>query len=149
MARASGGRFDAFRLARERGTVEGTVDAAELPRVSDRLAATTPAPIAWRIAGTVDASGRPALTVDLDGAVSLECQRCLGPLVWPVALQTELLLARDEADLARLDADSAAEVVLADAPLDPRTVIEDELVLALPFAPRHPDGECEPPRGRE
>src|SRR5512134_2939490 len=104
MARGSGGRFDAFRLARERGTVEGTVDATQLSRVSDRLSA-APAPIAWRIAGTVDASGRPALTIDVDGAVSLECQRCLGPLVWPVALQTELLLARDETELARLDAD--------------------------------------------
>jgi uncharacterized metal-binding protein YceD (DUF177 family) len=33
--------------------------------------------------------------------------------------------------------------VLAHGPTDPLTLIEDELVLALPFAPRHPDGECD------
>jgi uncharacterized protein len=147
MARRIPGRFDALRMARERGSLEGTVDVAGLARVSDRLAA-RPAPIAWRIGGTADASGRPALTVDLDGAVSLECQRCLAPLAWPVLQQTELLLARDAAELARLDASCEAEVVLADAPLDPLTLVEDELVLALPFAPRHPDGECTAPVGR-
>jgi len=146
MAKRPAGRFDAFRLVRERGVVEGSVDAAHLPRVNERLVA-GPSSIAWRIDGTADASGRPALTVDLAGEVSLECQRCLGPLVWPVSQQTELLLAHDEAELARLDADSEAEVVLAQAPLDPLTLVEDELVLALPFAPRHPEGECQAPDG--
>ena len=42
----------------------------------------------------------------------------------------------------RDDADSSAEVVLAAAPMEPLALIEDELLLALPFAPRHPDGAC-------
>jgi len=138
------GRFDAYRLARERDLLEGTVDVSTLPRVADRLAAVS-APIGWRIQGASDAVGRPALTVSLDGEVSLECQRCLGPLAFPIASQTKLLLARDDAEAARLDEDSDAEVVLAQSPLDPLTLVEDELVLAIPFAPRHEDEACEPP----
>ena len=139
------GRFDAFRLARERGQLQGTLDAASLPRVSDTVK-DGPAPIAWRIEGTQDALGRPALAVLLDGEVALECQRCLQAQAWPVHTRTVLALARDDADLARLDADSDDEVVLAAAPLDPAQLVEDELVLALPYAPRHADGECEPPQ---
>ena len=139
-------RFDAFRLARERGSRTGSVDAASLPRLADRLVeAGTPSPVKWSVAGTVDAMGRPALSLRLSGVVTLECQRCLGALHWPIAHETELVLARDDAEAARLDEDAEAEVLLATAPLDPITLVEDELVLTLPFSARHPDGECTAP----
>jgi uncharacterized protein len=148
MASRSAARFDAFRLARERAALDGVVDAAALPRVADRLLPTAaPARIAWRIAGAADPAGRPALSVALDGALTLACQRCLGPLEWTVAQRTDVLLARDDAEAGRLDDASEGEVVLADGPLDPLGLVEDELVLALPFAPRHPDGACRAPDG--
>jgi uncharacterized metal-binding protein YceD (DUF177 family) len=50
---------------------------------------------------------------------------------------------RPIAELARLDGDSELEVVLAQEPLDPMALVEDELVLATPFAPRHT--ECPTP----
>jgi uncharacterized protein len=137
-------RFDAFRLARERGSLAGSVDATTLPRLADRVIGTR-APIDWRIEGTVDAMGRLALAVLLEGTVTLECQRCLGPLELTISQRTQLLLAHDEAETARLDAESDAEVLLAATTLDPQTLIEDELVLALPYVARHPDGSCEPP----
>jgi uncharacterized protein len=137
-------RLDAFRLARERESLSGSVDVATLSRLADRVG-DAHAPIEWRIEGTVDALGRPALAVLLDGALTLECQRCLGPLEWPIALRTELLLARDEAEAARLDAGSESEVLVAATPLDTQTLIEDELVLALPYVARHPEGSCAPP----
>jgi uncharacterized protein len=141
-ARGSAGRFDAYRLARERGVVEGSVDPHRLPRVADLLA-DGPASVAWRIEGTKDALGRPAVAVALRGSVSLTCQRCLGDFDWPIEQRSEVLLARDELELAALDAGSESEVVLAEGSLDPLTLVEDELVLALPFAPRHPEGDCD------
>jgi uncharacterized protein len=135
-------RFDALRLARERHAVTGSVDAHELPRVADLLS-DGPASIEWRIEGAADGSQRPALRIALKGAVPLVCQRCLADFDWPIHQDTEVLLARDEGELAALDADSSLEVVLADGPVDPLALVEDELVLALPFAPRHADGECE------
>ena len=144
MKRATPGRFDAFRLSRERGALSGTVDAADFGRLSDRLV-DSPAPFNWRIEGDVDAMGRPALVVAIDGTVTLECQRCLGPLEWPVSQRTQLLLARDDAETATLDEESDAEVLLASAPIDPLTLIEDELVLTLPYVARHAADACEPP----
>jgi uncharacterized protein len=135
------GKFDAFRLAAERGAVEGELDAVALPRVAERLAG-DPAPVRWRIEGSADALGRPALAIFLDGRLPLECQRCLGVYHWPVQQRTQVLLARSEAEMTALDNDSELEVVLASAPVDPVELVEDELLLAMPFAPRHPDDEC-------
>jgi uncharacterized protein len=140
--RAASGRVDAFRLARERGYVEGSIDPHRLARVADLLTE-GPAAIAWRVEGSADASGRPALAIVLKGAVALTCQRCLADLEWPIDQRTDVLLARDARELAALDSESSAEVVLAEGPLDPLTLVEDELVLALPFAPRHPEGVCD------
>ena len=138
----AGRRFDAFRLASGRGAVEGKLDARDLPRVADLLAEDAgPATVAWRIVGGAAADGHAALTVALEGVLPLTCQRCLGPLAWPVAQRTELLLARDDAEMARLDADSESEVIVAAGPLDPAVLVEDELLLTVPYVPRH-EGVC-------
>jgi uncharacterized protein len=136
------GRFDAFELSADGAELAGEVDARSLPRVADQLAAGgEAAPIAWRISGRHDELGRPVLTVRLDGAVPLVCQRCLQPFVAPVAQETVLLLARNEAELAGLDAEDT-EVVLANTALDSRSLVEDELLLSLPLSPRHGEDAC-------
>src|SRR6202022_3488745 len=129
-------RFDAFKLCAGEETIAGELDAARLPRLADRIAGGPgAAAVGWQVKGGHDSQSRPALTLSLEGLVPLICQRCLQPLFEKVSQQTELLLARDEAELARLDGEEA-EVVLANSPLDAQTLIEDELLLSLPFAPR-------------
>jgi uncharacterized protein len=143
-ARAEGerGAFDAFQLARQRQAFGGVVDARRLSRAVDRLAGDDPVPLAWRIAGTADGAGRPAVEVELEGEVPLCCQSCLQPFLLPVRQQTLLLLAHDEAELARLDEGDEHEVVLAAGPLDARELVEDELLLTLPFVPRCGRTDC-------
>ena len=138
-----GGSFDAFDLALRGATVAGTVDAASLPRAADRLApGAGVAAVSWNIAGTADAMGRAALEIRLDGVVPLVCQRCLQTFDWPVVQRTLLLLARNARELAGLDDDDEHEVVLADAPLEALPLVEDELLLTLPFVPRCERVEC-------
>ena len=137
-------RFDALELAETGGVITGVVDPAELSRLADRVVPPEDEArvgVAWRIAGGHDALGRPRLTLSLEGAVFLVCQRCLKSFAVPVAQETVLLLARDEAELAALD-DAEPEVILAKLPVDPVTLVEDELLLSLPFAPRHGKDEC-------
>lgn len=135
-------RFDAFKLAARAASISGIVDARRLPNVSDSLApGDDPVPIAWTIEGRTSAEGRPAISIDIEGEIPLECQRCLGRMDWPVSQGTEVLLAHDERELERIDAEAEDEVILADQPLAAETLVEDELVLTLPFAPRH-EGEC-------
>ena len=139
-------RFDAFRLSVRGGSISGSIDARSLPNVDDSLEpGDDPVPIGWTIEGRRSAEGRPAIAIEIEGAVPLVCQRCLGRMEWPVSQGTEVLLAHDEGELATLDEESEGEVILADRPLDAATLVEDELVLTLPFAPRH-EGECGPAR---
>jgi uncharacterized protein len=142
-ARASQpGRFDAFGLAARGERIAGNVDVARRPRIAERLAPLPAAvPIAWTIAGGHDGAGRPTLTVTIEGSLPLVCQRCLQPFDRPIAQQTELLLARTEAELEPLDA-GETEVVLAAAPLDALTLVEDEILLSLPFVPSHAEEQC-------
>ncbi len=141
-------RFDAFDLIARRGHLEGVVDPFELPRLAegldDRLDDSGPAAtgVRWRIDGTTDPAGHPALEVTLDGDLPVTCQRCLGVFAFPVAQRTRLLVAKSEAELAALDDAGEDEVVLGASPLDAYELVEDELLLSLPHAPRHEEGQC-------
>jgi uncharacterized protein len=139
-ARGSSRAFDAFALVQQRATIKGRIEAADLPRIADRLAAQG-GRIEYTIAGRADEAGRPALDVGIDGELWLACQRCLQPMAWPAQQRITVLLARDRRELALLDDTDEREVVLADAPLDPLELIEDELLLTMPYAPRHVEGE--------
>jgi len=138
------GWFDALELARTSGIISGEVDPGKLSRIADRLAPSAgslPVRITWRIDGGHDAMRRPALTVSVEGEVRLICQRCLRPVAVSISQRTMLLLAPSELDLAVLD-EAEPEVVLANAPVDPLGLVEDELLLSLPFSPRHDENEC-------
>ena len=135
-------RFDAFRLSDRGESLAGEIDVARRTRIADRLAQMAgPVPVSWRIEGGHDAFDRPALTLAVQGNLPLVCQRCLQVFDAAIDTRSELLLARDESELARLDTEEA-EVLLASAPLDAVTLIEDELLLSLPFAPMHPEAQC-------
>ena len=136
------GRFAAFDLAARGESLAGQIDATRRARLADRLAATAlAAPIAWKIVGGHDHAGRPLLAVSIDGSLPLVCQRCLQPFDLHVAQRTQLLLARTEAELEALDA-GEGEVVLAAELLEALALVEDEILLSLPFAPTHADGQC-------
>jgi uncharacterized protein len=134
--------FDAYRLARERGVLEGTLDVAASERLADRVAPGA-ASVDWRIEGTTDEVGRPALSISISGNVPLECQRCLASFALPIAQRTVTVLAKSESDADALDAESGDEVLVADHPLDPVVLVEEELLLTLPYAPMHEEGRCE------
>ena len=139
--------FDAYRLARDGGVLEGNLDVAASDRLADRVAE-GPGTVAWRIVGTTDGVGRPALEISLSGTVPLTCQRCLGELELPVTQRTVTVLAKNEADADSVDADSDHEVLIADHPLNAAELVEDELLLTLPYAPMHEAGACEAVSGK-
>jgi uncharacterized protein len=135
-------RFDALKLVSRGETLAGETDVARSARVADLLASTADAAmVSWRIQGALDPLGRPMLSLTIRGRLPLVCQRCLQPFDASIEQSSELLIARDEPEWAQLDEDER-EVVLASAPLDATTLVEDELLLSLPYAPKHPDAQC-------
>ena len=139
--KSKAGTFDAYRLARGKGVLEGTLDIAASERLADRIAPGE-SRVSWRIEGTADDAGRPAIAIAIEGRVPVTCQRCLADFALPVAHRTVAALAKSPADADALDAASDGEVLVADRPLDPAELIEDEVLLTLPYAPMHEGGAC-------
>jgi uncharacterized protein len=81
----------------------------------------------------------PEIRLHLRGGadLSLVCQRCLGPLPTRLAAERDFVFAADETIAAELDADSEDDVLALTRSLDLRSLVEDELLLALPLVPRH------------
>jgi uncharacterized protein len=131
---------DPLRMLERGEALSGELDVRTLELVSESLAeGSEPVQVAWRIAGGFDDEGRPALALTLQGVLPLTCQRCLEAFAWPLRQETRMLVARNDAELAALDETTDDEVILGSKQIGAYVLVEDELVLSIPFAPVHPD----------
>jgi len=71
----------------------------------------------------------------------MTCQRCLEVFDWPLDHETRVLVARNDAELKALDDATDDEVILGSDEIGAHVLVEDELLLSMPFAPVHP-GAC-------
>lgn len=116
---------------------------AELPRFAAGLASGT---------GQVEArfsfhevQDFPALEGAVATQVQVVCQRCLEAFALPLEAELKLAFVGSEEDESKLPADVEA-VVLDDARVSLRELVEDELLLTFPLVPMHPPGDsrCRP-----
>ena len=88
------------------------------------------------------------MQANLSGAVWLRCQRCLEAVRWPVALTMELCVVEDERAAQALE-DPFDSILLDAGELPLFSAMEDELLAAVPLAPRHFGAEsCSLPLAR-
>jgi uncharacterized protein len=136
--------IDAPEFARLGRVLEGCVPLVEFERLGDGLR-DPGGSLRYRIGGEVDKRGYPALVLDLQARLLVTCQRCLQELELPVKLHNRIRLVESPQDLPLEQPDETLagdeDVVAAAGPLDVLAMIEDEMLLALPLAPRHE--ECE------
>lgn len=135
---------DSLEFARSGKALSGKFEIAALGRLHDRLASTDGF-VEYELAGYTDDKGKPSLHCRVRGALNLICQRCLQPMEWQVDLDSDLVLAMSEAELAEDEEDpEAPDRLLAQKDMKVQDLVEDELLLGLPLAPRHPEGRCQP-----
>jgi len=130
-------RFNPAELADTEAAFEGRLQPDALPRLR-AATLTIEAPVTLQVAfyrdmgGHCVAEGRAATTV------SLTCQRCMEPVRLELDAAFRLGVVEDDAAAAALPEDLEPQVVGHHA-LTPATLIEDELLLALPVVARHAD----------
>ena len=135
-------QFLTRKFAVDRQVATGTVRVADWPRAREAVVDPS-AEIGYRIEGGSDGQGRPRVTLELSGTVEVACQRSLHPMSCVLGHRTHVLLARDQEEADRWDRETdEAEVVVADQALDVQTLLEDEFLLSLPFAPLCDDPAC-------
>jgi len=140
--------IDGFEFAAAGQAQQGTLQIGEFPRLRDLLASDA-GEVAYEVSGLRDGRGRPSLRIRVSGTLGLRCQRCLEAMRLEVDEEELLVLAASQAEI---DADptdpETADRVLAGKEMALRELVEDQLILALPYAPRHAD--CAPgKRGSE
>lgn len=128
--------IDPTRLAKTYSHLNGRVAFAQMERLRDSLCDVQGnAQIDWFFA--LDDKQRPTIVGGLQAQLSMLCQRCLQPMSWAIDKQVALVILTHELnENEELPADYEA-ITLVKTPLLLKTLIEDELILALPIIARH------------
>lgn len=132
---------DASRGAR----YKGDLTADRMPRIAEIAALQKPLHVILTVHRGAKAEHRGAVEIELEVSGELEttCQRCLSSLSIEVAVHNKVWVVSDEETAQALT--SSGDTVLSPPGerLDLAAMAEDEVLLALPFAPSHAIGACE------
>ncbi|HEY7379191.1 MAG TPA: YceD family protein [Steroidobacteraceae bacterium] len=129
-----GQQHEVAALAASNAVIESEVALADLDRIR---------PLLRRDAGTARGQFRfhrenaaPVAEGHVSATLTLTCQRCLGEMTLPVEADSRLAFVEG----AGAEAGQSREpVITTDGQVSLATLIEEELLLALPLAPRHAD----------
>ena len=120
------------------GRIEAQLAGKLLRRLRDE--STQPLkPVEVQVKAAKSPRGRYGIRLALQGSIRMICQRCLKSM--DVALSTKAAIewVATEAQLEAADADDDWDAMLMVEKFDLLPLLEDELLLAVPFAPLHDD----------
>ena len=136
---------DPMRLAETRQTLKGQVAVAAMPRLMASLDMPPSAQgeVDVDLAFSVDVQGVRRVLGGLHAELDVICQRCLQPMILPLHVNIALGIVRALDEAEHLP-DEYEPLVLASVTEGQllAAIIEDELLLALPVAPLHEEGQC-------
>lgn len=138
-------RLDVAAFAAANGELKGEWEISSLRRLMSATPASAsaegPVSVSWQVRGErlplLAAGARPAVLIEAEAEVTLECQRCLQPMRWPLQARRRIFFVEGEDAAAALDAENDDDVLALVPALDLQALVEDELLLALPIVPRH------------
>lgn len=134
---------DTHELTRLGQTVDGQVLLSHFKRLGSDLPPQGSKQACWSVRGQIDRVGQQTLEVSVSASVTVTCQRCMKAMECPVASSSTLHIVQSEAELDALedqqdaDPDDWIEPVLASNKLNALELVEDELILGLPYVPMH------------
>ena len=137
--------IDGLEFARSGKRLSGQLKIAELDRLADGLVSNSGG-LEWTLLGqrSEGQAGQFELKLAIAGALQLRCQRCLEPLLLLLEIDKRLLLVAPGKDWPEEDAENeSVDAVAASTEMAVDELIQDEVLLGLPIAPRHDD--CDPP----
>ena len=137
--------IDSLEFARTGQTLSGGVPIPSLTRLKESLYDEL-GEVRFEVKGAQDARGRPVLALEIRGVLHLRCQRCLGLLEHPLRVSSTLLLAGPGAGDFE---EEEKEWIEASSELDVGALVEDEIILSLPYSPRHEEGACSQAAGAQ
>lgn len=145
--------LDIKKFAQDGAQASGALNLADFARVCEDLPEGTARPlpaVQWQAQGQwrnvlgqsvpytqSEVMGQPWLHLEIHTEVARHCQRCLQPMVLPVAVDRDYRFVADEATASAQDEDSLEDVLVWDKHFDLHALLEDEILLDLPLIPMH------------
>lgn len=132
-------RVEPLQLADQGSILEGSLPLGSFERLRDL--APPGGMLRAQLKFDLDSGRRPLLSGSFSTTLMLDCQRCMEAM--PVALAGEfsVFLVRDLDEADRLS-DRMDVLQVGDRAMSLRTILEDEVLLAVPPAPLHPREQC-------
>ena len=129
--------IDGYDFAASRACLSGVWPIGDFARLSPLLSSQA-GTVEYSLEGMPDAKDGPALHLRIRGVLQLGCQRCLAPLEFPLRIHAVLVLARSQAEIDALPVEAEGpDWMVASKAMEVHELLEDELLLAVPYAPRH------------
>ncbi len=99
--------------------------------------------VAFVLRGFENKHREPCLELFIEGKLDLICQRCSEKLEHTIFLKSGFLI-KEETQLTDFQVDDHADYDLIEcsAKMDVLSLIEDEIILSLPVAPKHENVKC-------
>ncbi|MCF7520516.1 YceD family protein [Neisseria sp. ZJ106] len=129
-------------FAAEKQILQGSFMLSELDeRVwSHEFPADKNSTVSFTLKGGRDNLQRLFLDLELTGEMPLTCQRCIQPMPFSLNEAGRIVLFDNEEKLDEaMLSDEELEGMVIEKTLDVRQLIEDQILMALPFSPRHED----------
>jgi len=134
--------IDAFEFARHERHAQGGAPLAGMLRLTEGLPeqpAGEDGMAHWSAQGRKGPRGELLLELRVKAAPRVICQRCLEPFAWKVdtVAMLQVVASEDELDDEPQDEPDAIEKIVGSRRLDLLELVEDELILSVPYIPRH------------
>lgn len=132
--------IDTATFTREQHYKFGEVSLRQLDErvCSHELLAQCDSMVSFKATGGVDRWQRPFIDISVSAELQLVCQHCLKPLSWFLDDHAHVVLFNNEQQLDEaMAADEAIEGILSATEINLTELIEDQILMALPFAPCH------------
>lgn len=134
--------IDPFRFAQNGLKLAGELQLSEMKRLGGSLH-NDEGVVKVEMHFDVDETGTPFLQAKFSSTLALICERCMEPMVLDVEAECLLALVQYEQKIEGLAEQYDPWLIESDEPVKLSSVVEDELILALPLVPRH-DFDCLP-----
>jgi uncharacterized protein len=135
-------RLDVSRFAEEAAELEGSQPLGSFRRLAAEGEGTDLArAVHWHARGEMlnpqHVQPEVWLHLEADAILPLTCQRCLLPVDVPIAVDRAFRFVPDEATAAAHDDESEEDLLALSRSFDLLELVEDELLMEVPVAPRH------------
>ena len=138
-------RVDPWRLLDQEQVIQGKIKLASMGRLSSLLNDSGGEQEAgFSLSFHRDLDRRAVIHCEIRAMLGLTCQRCLNPMSILMEIDSRLALVQGLEEAKELPEELAPLMLAGDDLLHIHDLVEEELLLAVPDAPKHSEEDCVP-----